>query len=116
MVGRGSLLCGVVCLVWSGLVRYGMVWYGMVWYGMVWYGMVPCGPKHAMITLHIFIIFIQTFRMLAHQKTQQLLLLAFFWPLRSCSFSFVLSHRCSTMRQTGSGQQLLQQLQGRRQG
>ena len=35
--------CGVVCVVWCGVVLCGVVWCGVVWCGVVWCGVVWCG-------------------------------------------------------------------------
>ncbi len=88
-------------MVRYGMVWYCMVWYGMVWYGMVWYGMVRCGPKNAMVTLHIFIA--ESFRMLAHQNTQQLLLLVLCPLFHSpCAYTQVQYHEANRFRTAAS--------------
>ena len=57
------------------MLWYAMLCYAMLRYATLWYGMVGCGPTHAMVTLHNFNT--EIVKMLAHQKTQQLLPLVF---------------------------------------
>jgi len=88
-------------MVWCGVVWCGVVWYGMVWYGMAWHGMTWCGPNHAMVTLHVFIV--GSVRMLAHQKTQQLLLLGFILLfILLCAFTQVQYHEANRFRTAAS--------------
>ena len=37
-----TLWCGVMCVMWCGVVRCCVVWCGVMWCGVVWYGVMCC--------------------------------------------------------------------------
>ncbi len=89
-------------MVRYGVVWYGMVWYGLVWYGMVWYGMVWYGVDQSMSWSHCICI-AEGVRMLAQQKTQQLLLLVFFLLFHApCAVTQVQYHEANRFRTAAS--------------